>query len=313
MVGKRDANFRKGDLAEGIGRELLRRFSAVVPVPREEDFGIDAICTLLRAEGPRTLYAENSFGVQFKSVSDRVVEYRGEAARWLRRLDIPLLIGSVDLAQSALTLYATENAHARYLHENVQQDILLCLDGGRVDPDPLRANGYDLGWHDDGTARIWMGTPVLEWTAGEAATPEFPLEAYRRLKPWLDFSAESRRLRSFGVYREVSVDGSQPPRTMSWSTASEYGDLDKLLDAVNPLLNRLSALLGHGFNEGPLLTELRGVRAFMRERGIVPVGMWEDPPSAMYSQAEGAAPSRVLVSWVGAASIKAPVDPTESK
>ena len=68
MPGKRSNNLRKGDLAEGFSILALRSFTAVAPVPREEDVGIDVICTLLRPEG-KLLYAEDSFFVQIKSAS----------------------------------------------------------------------------------------------------------------------------------------------------------------------------------------------------------------------------------------------------
>jgi hypothetical protein len=47
------SSYRAGNLAEGIGLEMLRRFAAVAPVERPEDIGIDAMCTLFRAEKDR--------------------------------------------------------------------------------------------------------------------------------------------------------------------------------------------------------------------------------------------------------------------
>lgn len=62
MPGKRSTNLRKGDRTEEFGIEVLRSFAAIGPVLREEDVGIDVICTLLRPE--RALqYAEDSFFV----------------------------------------------------------------------------------------------------------------------------------------------------------------------------------------------------------------------------------------------------------
>ncbi len=73
---KRIANYRSGDRAEALGIVLLQSFCAVAPVPRQEDFGlVDAVATLLRREG-RMLYAEDSFSVQFKSRTEKVIEYR---------------------------------------------------------------------------------------------------------------------------------------------------------------------------------------------------------------------------------------------
>ena len=307
MPGKTDTNLRAGALAEGVGREILRRFSAVATVPREEDVGVDAMCTLLRRDG-RALFAEDSFGVQFKSASVREIRYEGHEARWLRKLDVPFLMGSVDLAASTLQLYSTENAHARYVHPRAEFDLVLCLDAPGRQPIANRCGLYDLGWEHAGpagAARCWLGTPLLRCSFTEAASPGFAEHAYQRLKPWLEFSAESRRLRSYGVHREVSLDGSAQPKAMSYYTASQEGDLNKLLSAVDPLLWRLAGMLGHVFNEGPLLKELRGVRRFMESRGLTPIGLWEDPPEGQSeAKPDGDGPpgkqGRVLVSWMGA-------------
>jgi len=82
MSGRRSRNLREGDLEEGIGLDLLRGFSAVAPVPRTEDTGVDAVCTLLKPAG-QFLIAEDSFLVQIKAASVRVVEFRGDTYGWL--------------------------------------------------------------------------------------------------------------------------------------------------------------------------------------------------------------------------------------
>jgi hypothetical protein len=64
-----DQNLRRADFAENLGVYLLRPFAAVAPVLRADDFGLDAIATLLRPETGRTMVAERSFYVQLKAAS----------------------------------------------------------------------------------------------------------------------------------------------------------------------------------------------------------------------------------------------------
>ncbi len=86
--GRLAANFRSANIAEGLAIQMLRPFAAVVPVPREEDFRIDLIGTLIRRNG-KVLVAERSFAVQIKTSSSAEFPVSGDGLRWLRELDIP--------------------------------------------------------------------------------------------------------------------------------------------------------------------------------------------------------------------------------
>jgi hypothetical protein len=97
---KRIVNYRFGDRAEGLGIVLMQMFCAIAPVPRQEDFGIvDAVATLLRRDG-RLVYAEDSFSVQFKSRTERVVKYVGERFDALLNQELGLFIAQVDLSRA---------------------------------------------------------------------------------------------------------------------------------------------------------------------------------------------------------------------
>src|SRR6185437_17013963 len=97
-------DWRKGDLAEGLGLELLRPFAFIAPVPRPEDVGIDAVTTLFRPENKR-LFAEDSFLVQVKAESVRHIKYCGEQLEWLRA-KLPLFWLSLDLANATAELWS---------------------------------------------------------------------------------------------------------------------------------------------------------------------------------------------------------------
>ena len=105
MAGRRDANLRSGDLAEDVGNLLLKQLAFVVPVPRAEDFGIDAVATLVRRDG-RFLYAEDSFLVQYKAASKADVSYKDHEIDWLFDLQLPLFLAWVDRARFRIRLYS---------------------------------------------------------------------------------------------------------------------------------------------------------------------------------------------------------------
>jgi hypothetical protein len=112
MPGRLDRNLRRGHRAETLGIELLRAFCAVAQIPQSEDYGIDAVATVLRAE-ERFWMAGQSFWVQFKARSVRTLEYDREKYAWLRRLALPLFVAFVDLGSCEIALYTTHNVACR--------------------------------------------------------------------------------------------------------------------------------------------------------------------------------------------------------
>src|SRR5262245_38945897 len=96
MVGRRHKDFRSGDLVESLGMVLLKSIAAVAEVSRTEDVGFDAVATLLRPGHNDFLLAEDSFFVQIKSSSVRRIDYGHDEVAWLRELQLPFFIASVD-------------------------------------------------------------------------------------------------------------------------------------------------------------------------------------------------------------------------
>src|SRR5437868_5190980 len=112
MPGKRDRNLRRGDMAEELGILFLKQLCAVANVPRPEDFGFDAVATILGTDG-RYFTAEESFCVQIKTSSIRHIQYDRASYDWLLRLSLPLFIGSIDLRKGELALYTTHRVACR--------------------------------------------------------------------------------------------------------------------------------------------------------------------------------------------------------
>src|SRR5262245_14941644 len=105
MAARRPHGLRCGDLAEGLGLELLRPLAFVAPTPRPDDFGFDAVATLFRRE-KRLLYAERSFLVQVKAASVRKIKYAGHEFDWFRNLELPLYFLKIDMRTCTVTLFA---------------------------------------------------------------------------------------------------------------------------------------------------------------------------------------------------------------
>jgi hypothetical protein len=176
MVGRRAKDFRSGDWNEDLGILLLKAFAAVAPVQRQEDFGLDAVATLLRHDKEnRLLYAEDSFYVQLKSGSNINLIYRDEEIQWLRNLQLPLFLGVVRKAESSLGLYPGHKLNALLVGPREFKEIHVRF--GEKHP-MMQKVGKD-------GVEVRLGQPLLKFTVQQASAKDFVDVAYRVLKPFL--------------------------------------------------------------------------------------------------------------------------------
>ena len=258
MPGVRDSNIRSGDLHEGFGLELIRPFAFVAPVPRPEDIGFDAVATLLHEEG-RRLYAEESFLVQVKSSSVRRLDYAHAPLSWLKALQLPLFILSVNLARATLELYTLAHATRRPNFRDRKRVSLF------LDSRTFRLEGDQM--------EVWLGPPILCWTPADAATAKFRSQAYHVLKAWLTCENESIALRSIGMTKPMEEwkTNEIPCQSSIEVTLQDRGELPEVLKKLKPIIRRLMAP-AFDLNEetNDLAIGLLLVFQYMRRQGVDP-------------------------------------------
>ena len=117
MSGVRPLNFRSGDRAEYFAIWGLSSIAQVIPVPRQEDYGIDIFCGLTKID-KNELMIEDVFGVQVKKMQkDLKIIYGGKNKKkewkkyeieWLLfKQNYPLIIIVADLANQKLDIFST--------------------------------------------------------------------------------------------------------------------------------------------------------------------------------------------------------------
>lgn len=229
MPGKRSNNLRKGDLAEGFGILALRSFAAVAPVPREEDVGIDVVCTLLRPEG-MSLYAEDSFFVQIKSASISKITYEGDDYTWLYELLLPIFIARVDLRASKIEIFSMQRVFTRA--KRSCKGITVYLGEGNSNSD------QDIDF-------ISLGHPILEWTSANLAEANFHENTYKLMKVWVLHEQKNRLLRGALTCQELDWITNEFPRLGTTRTRLGVNDeeLKKILTNIAPFLFPLAGSL----------------------------------------------------------------------
>jgi hypothetical protein len=231
MAGTLDDNLRRGGLHETMGHHLLRGFAAVAPFPREQDYGIDFVATLLKREGGRSLAADRTIAVQTKSVSERSITYDGAAARWLRDMDLPFFIGSVDTDNDSMALYSTHEFHRVYV-EGAYETYRLDLDPEPEEIEHKKFRSFNLG------------RPVLTYKASGIRDRGFLDRSYAILKPLVDAEYLNLKTRRFGHIQGWRWETNEVPFHHSNSYSSnprEPGQVEELYRTIMPQLNMIAS------------------------------------------------------------------------
>lgn len=177
MAGRRDRNLLSGDLNEDLCLLMLRDLAAVAPFRRQDDFGIDAVCTLYREEG-RELLPEDSFAVQIKSASVRELELTARHVEWLRSVDIPMFHAMIDRKTATLEMYSYEWLH---VHE-IDGAVTLTVDPG--DDSGRAVGGSTPGLLTREPTKIWLGPPFLTLSLADIGDADYRRARYEVLKAW---------------------------------------------------------------------------------------------------------------------------------
>lgn len=242
MVGVRSLNFRKGDLAESLGILLIQGLAVVAPVPRTEDVGLDVVATLLRQDGPYRVIAENSFYVQLKAQSTRVIKFTtAEQVKWLKELELPLMIGSIDLSRGAIDLFACH----RLTQSVIEHAPCTCIE--------LHLDAVDETKAANDCRVLNVGPPILSWAVGDLSNPNFVSSMYAVLKPHLETAQRNIELRRSGRYEELSWITGSIPQLTHVSMMGGGVDPKSYVPVMNLAMPYLSACLmeakGNGFDE----------------------------------------------------------------
>lgn len=239
MPGRRRTSFRSGDLAEDLGIFLLKGIAVVAEVTRQEDIGLDAIATLLRRDVDGNSYAEDTFVVQFKSESEDEIEYRDHEFKWFVQQSLPMFIGRVSLSRSEIALHPTIFANQAIwsLHAS---DIRIRF--GNSNLPPMLREQLRSPWTIYGEKpTVWLGEPLLRWTAAELVDRDWCDAAYKTLKHFIP-----------KVQRETTLLALGQSSVIEWSTNDEGSikfkpgmmkghpsNLQNVIDVCEPSLHAL--------------------------------------------------------------------------
>lgn len=185
MPGMRLFNYRQGDRTEYLAQYLLSALGIAVPVPRQEDVGIDFHCSLARMDTESRLTFFAPFNVQIKSAGPTSVTYgglksngdwKGHEIEWLLCQTVPFFIALVDKSSQKLDMFCTSTRWFAKYHR--LKPAAICFEFysrseddelGNGHKTPLR-NAVDLNLPSNVEPAVWtfpVGQPVLSLSIAE--------------------------------------------------------------------------------------------------------------------------------------------------
>jgi hypothetical protein len=81
-VGSIATNLHEGSRSEYLAQYVFSSFGTAVPVPHQEDTGLDMYCTLLEPDG-RRVWPRAYYSVQVKSTMEPWIFAGPESVRWI--------------------------------------------------------------------------------------------------------------------------------------------------------------------------------------------------------------------------------------
>lgn len=281
MAGRRLGSYRKGDWNEELGILLLKSVAAVAAIPRQEDFGLDAVATLLRPEN-NLVYAEDSFYVQFKSESMEPFSYRDHELEWLNNLQLPLFIGQVRRRGSELHLIPAHHLNRVLILRDFKpfKELVLKLkDGG--------GGGFVF---DEDRCEVFLGEPLLTLNIQQASDSKFTERGYLILRDYLRFEHQNVNSRRLKFCRHLKWTTNEKVSPEGHLAAISRAFLkDDLYDACESIVPGLEIIQLYAESEDKILAgKLSSLVNHLREFFTTPEAIgesgyiqWEDPFSTV--------------------------------
>lgn len=264
MGGRRLSSFRAGDRSEYLAQYVLSRFSFVIPLPRQEDFGVvDFLCVLTKEED-NLVYPRNAYYVQVKSEEADIILDRNQS-KWLSFfMDLPLILCIVNKKESRVKLFSCWHIWCGLFRLPIPTKLTLKLNSAL----PLEAETVD-GDH----VTIPIGPPIINATIDDFE--ENPILYYQILERWLEIDKLNIARRSVGrVYSLGYIEWETnkiPDESTKAKNVYTYGpEYTRIEKDVAPILTALAHNYRHNKQKEKLaavIGMLKQLKQYLDEHG----------------------------------------------
>jgi hypothetical protein len=190
MVGSLAANLHEGSRSEYLAQFVFSSFGTAIPVPHQEDSGLDIYCTLLDQVGQRA-WPRAYYSVQVKSTMEPWVFGSAESVRWLIEHPHPIFLCIVQKPEAVISVYHTSPRFAAWSLPIQHRNRLELIPG-------TATKGHTIEWGIGDTYKL--EAPILKFTIQEVLDRDFRLKVKEVLKFWIDYDLENLFRIKSGIY-----------------------------------------------------------------------------------------------------------------
>lgn len=240
--------FRAGARAEYLAQFVLSKFGAAVSIPRQEDHGFDVYCSIDTATTGELSDFRHAYYVQLKHGTPKSISFGGATSggkwrngeiHWLLNLDIPLMLGFVDIERQKIKLFQTSSRWLLYYGSiNSQPPFQVSLEPSESVSAPTAkdsqseaaptTNGHDgKHWH------VSLGRPLLEievsdlLDAAKVSRIKTAIAEYVKVER---VNIAHRELRTQYATWISAIDWDQQPFQQAWVVETKDFPTNSLID-----------------------------------------------------------------------------------
>jgi hypothetical protein len=180
MAGSIAANLHEGSRSEYLAQFVFSSFGTAIPVPHQEDSGLDIYCTLLERVGQRA-WPRAYYSVQVKSTMTPWVFPSPESVRWIIEHPLPIFLCVVQKPVARILVYHTTPRFAAWALPKHPNRLEL------VPGTEMKAHTVD--WVKGDTFQL--KAPILNFTIQEVLERDFRAKMAEVLKYWIDYDVEN--------------------------------------------------------------------------------------------------------------------------
>jgi hypothetical protein len=243
-VGAIATNFHEGSRSEYLAQFVFSSFGTAIPVPHQEDSGIDLYCTLLEPDGQRA-WPRAYYSVQVKSTMDSWVFDGAESVRWIIQHPLPIFLCIVQKSGARILVYHTAPRFAVWALPT--QPIRLELIPG------IETKAHTLDWETGDTFNL--KAPILNFTIQEILDSGFRAQVEKVLKLWIDYDMENLFRIKCGIHRfwgPADYETNKINFTAWTGQGSRFGD-ESLLLAQSRLKELMGLIATHYYRKNDMV------------------------------------------------------------
>jgi hypothetical protein len=179
QTGSAAINFRGGAQSEILARSFFAMIGTAVPVPREDDYGIDLLCTLLSEREGQLVWPIAPYSVQVKSDLEPWVFSSRRSVEFVVGHRAPLLLCVVRKAAGTISIYKTLARFGAAVAPELPATLSLRPEGRGEEF--LGPYGYD-----DNADEYLLGPPIVQIAVAELVDLDVVEHVRAVLQAWLE-------------------------------------------------------------------------------------------------------------------------------